>query len=125
MGIPLNRQRYHRSQASALELHRRTEFERLITRLSIDFINLSLDDIDSHINKLLAEVGQYVDVDRSYVFNFNPEANTMTNTHEWCQEGIEPQIEDLQNLECTSYDYWVSKIKNHETILITTLPNYR
>lgn len=29
---------------SALELSRRTEFERLITRLSIDFINLSLDN---------------------------------------------------------------------------------
>ncbi|MBG0787144.1 MAG: diguanylate cyclase [Anaerolineaceae bacterium] len=100
---------------------KRTEFERLITKLSIDFINLSLDDIDSHINMLLAEVGQYVNVDRSYVFIFNPETSTMSNTHEWCNTGIEPQINDLQNLECSSYNYWVSKINKHETILITDL----
>ncbi len=104
---------------SEIELNRRAEFEHLITRLSIDFINLSLDDIDSHIDKLLAEVGEYVHVDRSYVFKFNIEAGTMSNTHEWCQKGIKPQIASLQNLDFESVDYWVKRIQKHETIIIT------
>ena len=104
-----------------LELQRRHQFEHLITKLSIDFINLSLDDIDSHIDMLLAEVGHYVHVDRSYIFIFNPETNTMSNTHEWCQEGIEPQIALLQDLEFASYQYWVNRIKNYDTILISDL----
>lgn len=103
------------------ELQRRHQFEHLITKLSIDFINLTLDDIDSHIDMLLAEVGHYVHVDRSYIFTFNPDTNTMSNTHEWCQEGIEPQIALLQDLEFASYQYWVNRIKNHDTILISDL----
>ena len=106
------------SKLSEFELERRIEFERLITKFSIDFINLSLDDIDSHINMLLAEAGQYVNVDRSYVFQFNPEMHTMSNTHEWCREGIKPQKDSLQDLDLEAYHYWVSRIKNFETIQI-------
>ena len=106
---------------SELELKKRTEFEHLITKLSIDFINLSLEDIDSQINLLLAQVGEYVHVDRSYVFIFNPETRAMSNSHEWCQKGIKPQIDTLQDLDFASYDYWVSRILKHETIIITDL----
>jgi len=106
---------------SEFELHKRNEFEHLITKLSIDFINLSLDDIDNHINMLLAEVGEYVKVDRSYVFFFNPETRTMSNINEWCQDGIQPQIDSLQNLDFDLYDYWVSRIEQHENILIADL----
>lgn len=101
-----------------MDLARRIKFERLVTKFSIDFINLSLDDIHSHINMLLAEVGQHVGADRSYVFLFNLETETMSNTHEWCQEGIEPQIQDLQNLSFEDYDYWISRILEHETLHI-------
>ena len=104
-----------------LELQRRIEFEHLITKLSIDFINLSLDDIDSHINMLLAEVGLYVNVDRSYVFIFNTDSKTMSNTHEWCREGIAPQIDLLQDLDFDAYEYWVNRISNHDTILLQNL----
>ena len=104
-----------------LELQRRIEFEHLITRLSIDFINLSLDDIDNHINKLLAEVGLYVHVDRSYIFIFDTDAKTMSNSHEWCREGISPQIGMLQDLDFDVYDYWVKRILNRETILLQNL----
>jgi len=101
-----------------LELNRRMEFEHLITNLSIDFINLPLDDIDNHIDHLLAEIGQLVDVDRSYVFLFDEDSQTLSNTHEWCRVGIDPQIENLQNLSVDSLTWWVSRIKNFETIII-------
>ncbi len=106
---------------SELELERRIEFERLITKFSIDFINLSLDDINPHINRLLAETGQFANVDRSYVFLFNPEMDTMSNTHEWCREGISPQMDSLQDLELKTYENWVSRIKNYEAILISDI----
>ncbi len=101
-----------------LELIHRMDFERLVTKLSIDFINLSLDNIDDHINNLLREVGLFVNVDRSYVFLFDDDNQTMSNTHEWCREGIEPQIDNLQMLDFGVYDWWVAKIRKFETIQI-------
>lgn len=106
---------------SELELEKRIEFERLVTKFSIDFINLSLDDIDSHINMLLAEVGQHVGADRSYVFLFDLDAKTMSNTHEWCRPEIASQIHSLQNLDLEEYDYWVARILNHEILHITDI----
>lgn len=105
-------------KAAELELIHRMGFERLITNLSIDFINLSLKNIDDHINKLLREVGLFSDVDRSYIFLFDDENQTISNTHEWCREGITPQKDDLQNLDLGLYDWWISKIINFETIQI-------
>ncbi len=93
-------------------------FESLVTDLSIDFINISLQNIDDHIDNLLREVGIFANVDRSYVFRFNNDNETMSNTHEWCREGIIPQIDDLQDMDFGVYGWWVDKIKNFETIQI-------
>jgi diguanylate cyclase (GGDEF)-like protein/PAS domain S-box-containing protein len=101
-----------------LENERRMAFEHLVTKLSIEFIKLSLDDIDHHINDLLGKVGRFTDVDRSYVFQFSDDGQQMSNTHEWCADGVKPFIEALQDLECTAFPWWVEQIKAQKTILI-------
>ena len=35
---------------------------------------------------------------RAYIFENNEENTTCSNTFEWCNEGIEPQIEELQGV---------------------------
>jgi diguanylate cyclase (GGDEF)-like protein len=93
------------------ELLRRKNFDRLITQLSTNLINAPLDDIDKHINHILAEIGQLIRVDRCYFFTLNNENNTISNTHEWCKEGIEPEIDNLQNIPCETLPWWMSKLK--------------
>jgi diguanylate cyclase (GGDEF)-like protein/PAS domain S-box-containing protein len=100
------------------ELQKRVEFERLITKHTIEFINLSLFDIDHRITNLLSEIGEYANVDRAYVFLFDDNLGCLTNTHEWCRQGIEPQIQNLQCVPADSIYWWVKKIKNFETVLI-------
>ncbi len=80
----------------------RVAFERLIAPISSRFINLRFDEIDNEINKALAVVGGFVGADRSYVFQFRDDGKTMDNTHEWCAEGIAPQIDNLQMLPLDS-----------------------
>ncbi len=109
------------SKETEQRLIQKMNFESLITKLSIDFINVSLENIDDHIDNLLREVGLFSDVDRSYVFLFDDNSGTMSNTHEWCRAGIEPQINDLQEMDFGFYDWWVAKIKNSELIQIENL----
>lgn len=61
-------------------------------------------DIDEAINNILSLVGTYVDVSRAYIFEeISP--TTTRNTYEWCNEGIEPAIQDLQELAKDDYNY--------------------
>lgn len=59
---------------------------------------------ETTINQILAFIGSSVDVSRAYIFeDISP--TTTSNTYEWCSEGIEPAIQDLQNLPKAEYNY--------------------
>jgi len=100
------------------ELRFRSRMESLITRLSTRFINLKSAQIDTEINKALRELGKFVGVDRSYIFLFSPDNTLVSNTHEWCAEGIEPQIDRLQNLSTEHFSYVFDKIRRGEPVHI-------
>ena len=55
-------------------------------------------DIDATINELLAFIGTHFNVSRVYIFENNEDNTTCSNTFEWCNEGIEPQLDFLQDL---------------------------
>ncbi|MCX7661075.1 MAG: GAF domain-containing protein, partial [Candidatus Omnitrophica bacterium] len=81
------------------QLYKRIEFEKLISQLSSHFINLSFNQTDKAINTALKEIGEFCDVDRSYIFLTYERGKKVRNTHEWCAEGISPSIDKLQEVE--------------------------
>lgn len=103
----------------------REQFENIIMTLSTDFINLNSDQIDSGISRAIRSIGQFLQADRSYVFQLNNELLLMSNTHEWCAEGVVPQIDNLQDLPSETFPWWMEKLRSWETIGIrdvATLP---
>ncbi|MEG0017216.1 MAG: sensor domain-containing diguanylate cyclase [Hydrogenoanaerobacterium sp.] len=54
------------------------------------------DDKNSAINAVLGLIGKHYNVSRSYVFENSYDDTYMTNTFEWCNDGISPQIENLK-----------------------------
>jgi len=102
--------------ALALEHHR--EFEQLITDISRQFINLLSEQIDEGINQALKTLGEFAQVDRSYIFQFFDEGRKTNNTHEWCTEGITPQIDNLQNLSVDMVPWWMGRLAKFENIYI-------
>lgn len=58
-------------------------------------------DIDAGISQILELVGRTYDVSRVYIFEDSEDGKLCNNTFEWCNEGIAPCIEQLQNV---SYD---------------------
>lgn len=59
------------------------------------------DDTDEAIQLLLEIVGKRFDVSRAYIFENTEDGKFCDNTYEWCNEGIVPEKEMLQNM---SYD---------------------
>ncbi|MFD1571226.1 PAS domain S-box protein [Halorubrum laminariae] len=89
-----------------------------LTELSIEFLRSEVHDIDTLINHTLEKLGTLVGADRTYVFDIDHEAETLSNTHEWCSEGIEPQLEILQDIPHDTLPWWTQKLKNFEKIVI-------
>ena len=84
-----------------------SELKDLVLKLATEFINIPAESLDEHINSTLAMAGTYLAMDRAYLFEYDLEARTMTNTHEWCAQGITPHIQDLQDLPMEDYPEWV------------------
>ncbi|MFN8453504.1 MAG: PAS domain S-box protein [Anaerolineae bacterium] len=93
------------------ELRFRVKFDELITTVSTRFVNLSADKIDEGITYALQTIGDFVGVDRSYVFQYSDDDTKMTNTHEWCAVGIEPQMDKFQDFpnDVLSWSYQITK----------------
>ncbi len=128
--------RYHSALKQEITKHMRTEkllqhrvkMEEIITIISTSFINLPPDMVDTGINHALKTIGEFVGVDRSYVFLYSDNSKEkMDNTHEWYAEGIEPQIENLKEVRVNQFPWGIEKLKRFETIHIprvADLPDY-
>ena len=55
-------------------------------------------DVDASVNELLALIGKQTNVSRVYVFENSPDNRFCSNTYEWCNAGIAPEIDNLQNV---------------------------
>ena len=55
-------------------------------------------DLDAAVNSILALAGAQFDVSRAYIFEEDEDGLGCSNTFEWCGEGIDPQLENLQRL---------------------------
>lgn len=63
-------------------------------------------ELDAVINRLLQDLGELFAVDRSYLFLFSPDCYFVSNTHEWCAQGVESQMERNQNISIRSMPYF-------------------
>ena len=100
------------------EIVRKAELQQLLVKISSDYINIPLNAVEASINKSMAEIGAFVKVDRVYIFDYNYEIETTSNLYEWCAEGIDPQIEHLQNLPFSAVPVWVETHSRGESIVI-------
>ena len=56
------------------------------------------NDIVTTVDELLRQIGKQFNVSRAYIFENNEDNTACSNTFEWCNEGVEPQIDVLQNI---------------------------
>jgi len=82
-------------------------YRELLIELATSFINLPLDEIDTAIQGALGKMATFIGADRAYIFDYDFDAQTTSNTYEWCADGITPQKEALQNLPLEIVADWI------------------
>ncbi|WP_242987067.1 sensor domain-containing diguanylate cyclase [Blautia marasmi] len=55
-------------------------------------------NLDTAVNAILEVVGRQFDVSRVYIFEDEEDPDYCTNTYEWCNEGVRPEIGNLQHV---------------------------
>lgn len=93
-------------------------FQDLLINISTTYINADLKHIDALIEKSLKQIGTFVGADRSYIFSYNFTNNTCSNTYEWCEEGIEAEIDNLQQVPIDFINPWVEAHKNGQAFYV-------
>ncbi|MBM9538427.1 PAS domain S-box protein [Desulfobulbus alkaliphilus] len=100
------------------ELQMSFRFQEIISDLSSNFIKTTRESFDRDINKMLLLIGNHFQVDRSYLFLFSDDQETMTNTHEWCRNGVASQIDNIREQPIASLPWWKARIFSEDLIHI-------
>lgn len=105
-------------------LDKNLQQQQLLADISMDLLN---DDIsfDHKVNKILKRIGEFLDVSRVYIFEDDAKGLCTSNTYEWCNRGIQPQIDELQEVPYDSIPYWPKTLSSEGMIFsedISKLP---
>ena len=110
-------------QARASDSERFVDYRALIRQLAISFISTSADDAETGVNAALQMIGTFFFADRAYVFAYDHESRAASNTHEWCANGIAPQIESLQGVPMDAVPEWVEPHMAGRSLVIESVPD--
>jgi len=100
------------------DLQKQNTIQELMTSLSTSFINMPIEEIDERINLAMASIGKFVDGDRVYIIEYDFNKMVANNSYEWCADGIEPQIEILQDIPVDAMPEWLEAHLNGKTVVI-------
>lgn len=95
-------------------LDERLAFETLLSELSATFVNLPLNGIDEQIERWLARVGRFLQVDRTTIGVATADGRGMVATHAWAAPGLDDARIAVQ--QCTHFQ-WLWEALGQDRVL--------
>ena len=86
------------------ELEHNLEQQDLVTQVSL--ILNSAGDIAERINQTLKLIGEHKQVSRAYIFQNSNDGMFTSNTYEWCNLEVNPEIDNLKNIPLEVFPDW-------------------
>ena len=110
------------NDVTALEDNRRAieilaKTEKAISTISSQIL------IDNSVdyNVIVEQLGQATSASRAVIFHFSDKDKRMNNTYEWCADGIQSQLADLQNIDCELFPWWMYELRKGKVINISNV----
>ncbi len=98
----------------------------LVARISERLIHADTAEIKQAINDVLGDLGRFNNVDRVYIFEYDKSKDEVNNKYEWCNTGITPEIDNLQNIPYDFVPRWRKHFDKNASVYIPSvkdLPN--
>ena len=84
----------------------------------------STANAEKSIDRMLSYIGKTFSCDRAYIFEISG-SMMMSNTYEWCADGVVPQRELLQTVPMSAVDWWLSLFADNKVTVIADLEDIR
>ncbi|MDZ4063222.1 MAG: PAS domain S-box protein, partial [Coriobacteriia bacterium] len=85
-------------------------FSQLIAETTMAFVDADERSIGKLVESALTGIGRYAGVDRAYLFDFAEDGETMSNTFEWCDEGIASRKAVMHRVPIAKYETLVHNL---------------
>lgn len=101
-------------------VHKSTESQILrLTRML-----MTASDYEASVNRVLREIGQFLSCDRVYIFE--KQGKRISNTFEWCREGVTSEMGELQDLNYEEYTgVWDRYLRTNSSVVIPDIEAIR
>lgn len=118
--IPVNDRIY--AAASDITDRKRTEdFEFELLQLSSRLTGVNPRDTGIALNLALNKIGRFLASDRSYIIEFDEQSDSMTCTYEWCNDGIESKLTELQKIPLKQFSMIMQILRNNDCYMISDI----
>lgn len=91
----------------------------LLMQMATDYINLNHEEMESKIESSLKLLGEFVGADRAYIFEYDWEANTYSNSFEWCAPEVTSVKASYQQQPLHILEDWLKSHRNGVSVEIT------
>ena len=121
----LDRRRQDELRTRELALQEVQALARLVAEISSRLASVPMDKLDDAIEASLANVGALADVDRAYLIVLSADGNRIRDVHEWCAEGIEPQIRNLEDAPAEDFLWGLETLERGQVLHVPHLAQLR
>lgn len=97
------------------------EYLKALSEISMKFI--SINNFEAQMNQVMETIGKYFSVSRVYIFIDSDDGTNTSNEFEWCEVGVIPQIENLQEISYNGFSYWKEELLKNNRIKCDNVEN--
>jgi PAS domain S-box-containing protein len=97
---------------------RRLVYDRMLYDLAGKPLSITNDNLDETIDRTLMEIGQASGAHRVYLFKLHDNSGRMSNSHEWCAEGVSRERDNLQDLPVSGFPWWMSMLRDGVMVVV-------
>jgi len=110
-------------EITSQKIQQKLEFEQNIVAATI--MLAVEDDKSKAINETLRMIGEFYDANRAYLFELQENREFWDNTYEWCAQGVEPQIDFLQDVPISATKRWNDNFRKGESLITADIEDIK
>lgn len=105
--------------AKVKENKKQAAFQKVVSDITFSFLTFNDENSDEKIQNLLKEIGEFFNVDRTYLFTIDHSNDTMTYSNEWCKADIQPERDSINEMPLDTFPWWIDELEKKQLIEIS------
>ncbi len=106
-------------QEKIIDLNNIFQLEQTLTTLATQFIQATVEEIDSMVNNGLKTLCEYFEADRAYLYFFAQKGTSLKKSHEFCKEGVKEKIARHEQIDKEDFKWFIKALRRSSHLAIS------